>query len=300
MTRAITTALLRTTALGGLAMTAACATAPAMTAPDFSQPVAFGGFSAPESATYDAAADRYFITSMGVFGQDELNDGYISTLNPDGSVQSVRWSSSSDEVELRSPLGAAIYGGSLYVADGQNVRLIDLETGDQTSVLTVEDATNLNDLAIASDGTVYATNTGEQDMPDTWAIYRITSEGTVTTFASGEVLGWPNGVELNADGDVVTVGLGSTNLRVFSAGDGSLLETVALPSAGNDGLIVLEDSYIVSSVFDGTVVEVTGDGETTVLAEGLEAAASIGYDPTRDRVIVPQLFPNIVTFIDRE
>ena len=282
-------------AVSALALTAACATTPGMVDDAaLDGPVTFGGFIGPESAVYDAARDRYLVTNVGQFGPG--NDGYISAINPDGSVIERMWIAGGDDQALSNPLGSAIFGGSLYVADGPNVRLFDLETGAQTSVLTVEGSSGFNDLAIAEDGTVYATQTGTEDA-STWAIYRITSEGSASVFAEGEALGRPNGIEMDGDGNIVTVGLGSTTLTVFNPG-GDIVDTIELPVAGNDGLIVMDDGYIVSSVFTGAIVWAGKDGATEMLAEGVQSAASITLDPTRNRVVIPQLLVQSLTLLD--
>jgi sugar lactone lactonase YvrE len=259
----------------------------------------FGGLLSPESVTYDAARDRFFVTNTGadVFGP--TNDGYISVLGPDGRVLSPRWAAAGETQELISPLGGAIFGGALYICDRNHIRLFDLETGAQTGVLTVQGAQILNDLAIAADGTIYVTDTGGQD-PASWKVYRIVEDGGVSVFLEGEALARPNGLELDPAGNVVVVGLGSNTVQVFAAADARLLESHELPEAGNDGLIAFADAFIVSSVVAGAVYEIDrATGEARLIADDVPSAASIAYDPVRNRVVVPQLQASLVTFLPR-
>lgn len=288
--------VLRSAALAALTLTAtACATPPGGMAPmaEPGAPVTFGGFQGPESVSYDAAGDRYFVANAGAFGP--ANDGYISIVNPDGSTAERFWFQGSDETPLATPLGSYIHNGSLYVCDGQRIRVFDLETATQTSEITVDGSTFLNDLAIAADGTIYVSNTG---MAEDAVIFRITPDGTATRFVSGEAIQQPNGVDLDTDGNVVVVSIGTENLKVFSAADGSEVASYALGFAGNDGLIALEDSYIVASVTTGNVLEVNkATRAVTVLASGVTSAASIAYDTTRNVIVVPQLQAQSLTLI---
>lgn len=283
--------VLRGAAIAALTLTAACATTGTTggAAGGAAGVASYGGFNAPESVTYDAAGDRYFVANAGAFGP--ANDAFISIVNPDGTTATRQWVAGSDEKPFAQALGTAIHAGSLYVCDGNNIRLFDLETAAQTSLITIEGAQFLNDLDVAADGTVYVTDTGSG------TIYRVTTDGTATPFVTGEMQ--PNGLELDADGNVVVVGIGSPALKTFSAADGSLISEVTLPEAGNDGIIVLPDAKIVSSVTTGKIFEVANDGTITTLAEGIPSAASIEYDSRRDRVVIPQLQANTLTFVDR-
>ena len=280
-------------------LTAACATL-STSLDDAAAPIAapaglvtYGGFTGPESAVYDAAYDRYIVTNVGVFGGP--GDGYITTLTPEGAVIERAWIASSEDAPLDNPLGSAIHDSKLYVADGASVRIFDLDTAAPLDVLTVERSTGFNDIAIAEDGTIYATETGQND-PATWNIHRIAPDGTSSVFASGAVLAQPNGIEIDAAGDIVVVGLGATDINVFSPA-GLLIRTIALPVNGNDGLVVLDDGYIVSSIYTGDVMRAHADGSVETLTHA-DAAASIALDTSRNRLIIPQLLVHSVTLLD--
>ena len=290
---------IRTAALAGAACAAltlaACATSDTedMADPPMTAPMTMGGFTVPEGATYDAEHDRYLVGNAAAFG--EANDGYITALNPDGSVQALRWVAASEDQELRNPLGVATHAGALYVVDTPYVRRFDLETAAPLEPYLIGGAQILNDLDVDADGTVYVTEMGSQE-PESWAVYRISPDSEVTEFARGEELDRPNGVEIGNDGRVILAPVGEANLVVLGM-DGAVEETIPLPSAGNDGLIVLEDSLLVSAPGGGTIVRVYPDGTTETIAEGLAQPASIGFDPTRNVIIVPQLGQHAVTLV---
>src|SRR5690606_14746346 len=135
-------------------------------------PVVVSGFSTPESAVYDPEYDRYLVGNVGAFGPD--NDGSISSVTPDGEVAH-DFTRGSDEAPLANALGAAVHDGHLYVADSPFVRVYDLATRTQVASHEVPGAGLLNDVAIASDGTVYVTDMGGEE-PDSWAVIMIRSE----------------------------------------------------------------------------------------------------------------------------
>ncbi|MFA7595207.1 MAG: hypothetical protein WCY92_02535 [Novosphingobium sp.] len=262
------------------------------TAPVAAQPHSFGGFQIPESAVYDERRDAYLIASMG-----DGNAGYISIVNPDGTLWQRDWlAHGKDGVELVRPFGSEISNGILYVADTPFVRSFDVASGKPLRSVRVEGATVLNDLAIAGDGTVYVTDTGDRNNSIPGGIHRIAPDGTVSGFVSGEDVANPNGIVIDASGNIVNVAMASSRLFVRSP-DGKLLQSIDLGHERNDGIIALEDgSFIVSSLGGGTLLRVGTDGSVSPLAD-VDMPASIGFDTKRHVVIVPQLRRNSVTLV---
>lgn len=257
------------------------------------------GFSTPESVVYDAEWDRYLVANVGAFG--DANDGFIAALYPDGSVQDMGFIRGAADAPLNNALGTAIYDGWLYVADTPFVRAYDLETGKHIASYEVPGAALLNDVAVDDEGAVYVTDMGTDD-PETWAVHMITPDGTVSEFARGADLARPNGIEIDALGRVVVTGVASPMLVMLSPLDGLVEQTITLPDGGYDGLVVLPDGYIVSDPFGPAIYRVGMDGISTPIADGknIPSPASLGFDPTRNRLLVPQLQANTVTLLDLE
>ena len=67
----------------------------------------YGGFRFAESIAYDAERDLYVAVNAGV-AQDVIpNDGYISLINPDGTVHTLKWIGvNRDGLTLNHPLGS--------------------------------------------------------------------------------------------------------------------------------------------------------------------------------------------------
>lgn len=121
------------------------------------------GFKTPESVMYDANADVYLVSNINV---DDIptkkdNNGFISRLNPDGTVQNLKWiAGGANGVTLHAPKGMAIVDGTLYVTDLDTVRKFDLTSGAALGEIPIEGTTFLNDLAADADGAVYVSDTG--------------------------------------------------------------------------------------------------------------------------------------------
>ena len=62
--------------------------------------------------------ERNLILAMNRGNADGSDDGFVSLINPDGSVHTSKWiGANRDGLELRDPIGSAISNGVLYTAD---------------------------------------------------------------------------------------------------------------------------------------------------------------------------------------
>lgn len=298
------TALFVTT-LGALGATATAeaqnGSEPFMAGTPLEQPAnvrTYGSFRFAESISYDADRDLYVIVNAGI-AQDLIpNDGYVSLLNPDATVHTLKWIGvNRNGLELNHPLGSDIMNNMLYVADGDTIRWFDMDTGAPSGSYTIPGAGRINDIEVAADGTIYATQTGGQE-PASWRIYRITPRRTSEVFVEGAPLNLPNGVAFDGDGNIVVVNIGDNAVLSFSP-RGRLVRTEHAVDAGNDGLVVLEDgTKYVSSVRMGTVSRIRPGEDAELVAWGIPTAASMAYDSKRHRLLIPMNNWDAVTFVD--
>jgi sugar lactone lactonase YvrE len=184
----------------------------------------YGGFRFAESISYDAQRDLYVVVNAGIAQDVVPNDGYVSLVNPDGTAHTLKWIGvNRNGLTLNHPLGSDIANGLLYVADINVVRWFDMQTGEPRGSVVVEDALRFNDIEVAEDGTIYATQTGTQDSAS-WRVYRITPSGDASIFVQGAPLNLPNGIAFDGDGNVVVVNIGTNDVLTFSA-EGELVKT---------------------------------------------------------------------------
>ena len=254
----------------------------------------FGGFHFAESCSYDPVRDLYVAPSAGNRGDGTENDGYVSLINPDGTVHTLKWIGvTRDGLTLNHPLGSDIINGLLYLVDRNVVRWFDMSTGEPRGSAEVEDAISFNDLEVTEDGTVYMSQTGTPER-----IYRLTPDGGSSIFIDGPPLNRPNGVAFDPDGNIVVVNAGNSDILTFSPA-GELLATEQSLDPRNDGLVILEDgTKYVSSVGIGTVARIRPGQEPELIASGIPSAASMCYDPSRERLLIPMNSGYALAFVD--
>jgi hypothetical protein len=263
----------------------------------------YGSFNFSESCTFDP--DKNLIVAMNAANPRsannplEPNDGYVSLLNPDGSVHTSKWiGATRDGLTLVHPLGSAVQGGTLYVNDGNMIRTFDLKSGMPKQAFEVKEAVNLNGIGVAADGTMYASNTGNATQPENkQRIYKVTASGQSSVFIDGAPLNLPNGVAVDGDGNVVVVNIGSNDVQTFDK-TGKLIKTEHAKESGNDGLVVLPDgTKYVSSVRYGSVSRIRPGKEAEVIAEGIPSPASMCYDSKQKQLVIPMNANNALAFI---
>ncbi len=281
----------------------------------------FGSIYSAESCSYDATRGVIVVPNRGVPQNVQTNNAWISFINHDGSVHTARWigiQSAGDAralltppLVLNEPYGSDIVGGILYLADRDGgtrpdeasvavIRKFDMTTGAPAGEIRVPSSPWLNDLAVAADGTIYATNTGAGGQsPDekTWQVWKVAKDGTVSVFVQGPPLRQPNGIALDPQGNVVVVNIGNTDVMTFSPA-GKLLKTEAAAQAGSDGLVIMRDgTKYVSSVVNGGVSRIRPGAPAELIAKNIPSAASMCYDPGANQLVIPMNANNGLAFI---
>jgi streptogramin lyase len=242
--------------------------------------VTVGGFSESEAVRHDPVTDVYLVANINGDATEPDDDGFISRVSPDGEILELRWiDGAAGDFTLNAPKGMTLRDGLLFVADIDVVRAFDRETGAHVDDWPIEGAVFLNDLAVATDGTLYATDTGAN------TLYRFEGS-TPVVVASGEEFGDPNGVD--TDGDGVVVVLWSGGVKRVDPETGETTDLVAPEGPQIDGIVLLADgSYVVSSWSRSAVLRIHPDGSITPVLDPVEQAADIGFDEGRNRILVP-------------
>ena len=282
----------------------------------------FGSIYAAESCSYDPSRHLIVVPSRGVPQDVQVNNGWVSLINHDGSVHTARWigvqnpgdqrTRSKPPLILNEPFGSDIVNGVLYVADrdggtaGPNdptisvIRRFEMASGAPSGEIRVEASTGFNDLAVAGDGTIYATQTGafgQNPDPTSWQIWKILPNGTASIFFQGAPLRQPNGIALDQQGNIVIVNIGNADVVTFST-DGKVLRTEAAAQGGNDGLVILKDgTKYVSSVVNGGVSRIRPNQPATLIAQNIPNGASMCYDIEANQLVIPMNANNALAFV---
>lgn len=257
------------------------------------------GFMTPESVLYDATNDVYLVSNINGTPLGSDDNGFISRVNPDGSIVDLKWIDGEDEeVFLDAPKGMAILDDELYVADINVVRVFNSNTGEMVRSVDITGASFLNGVAASSD-TVYVTDSGlDANFEDTGTdgIYKVMGDQYETLVLSTE-LNNPNGVTVHADGQQLMVAAFGGNGIYHVNADGTFDQTATLPEGSLDGLVwETNDEVMLASSWDAEAIyRVNHDsGETNVLFSDLPAPADIGLDTERNRLLVPLFNDNAV------
>src|SRR2546430_1800003 len=121
------------------------------------------GFKTPESVKYDAQLDLYFVTNINGHPSVKDNNGFISRVRPDGSIESLEFVSGGRAgVVLHAPKGTAIVADTLWVVDIDALRGFNKRTGAPVATVDLgrRGAKFPNDVAVGPDGALYVTDTG--------------------------------------------------------------------------------------------------------------------------------------------
>jgi hypothetical protein len=281
----------------------------------------YGAIYSAESCSYDPSRNVIVVPNRGVAQNVQTNNAWISFINHDGSVHTARWvgiqnpgeqrSNMTTPLVLNEPLGSDIANGVLYVADRDGgtapndpavsvIRKFNMQTGMPAGEIKVDKSTGFNDIEVADDGTIYATQTGAGGQnPDatTWQVWKITPQGAASILVQGAPLRQPNGVAIDNQGNIVVVNIGTADVQTFSP-DGKLLKTEQAAQPGNDGLVIMKDgTKYVSSVVQGGVSRIRPNQKAELIAQNIPNPASMCYDAGANQLVIPMNANNAMAFI---
>jgi len=250
------------------------------------------GFNTPESIYYDKKRDVYLVSNLNGGSHEKNGKGFISRITPGSGgtyeTQAKFIDGEANGVTLNSPKGITVSDNTIYVADIDVVRMFDASTGAERGEIAFPDATLLNDLATGANNIVYVSDTGvtpEWKTNGSDAIYVIEDKKVKLLLADKEKLKDPNGLLAGAGGVWVTTGTGELYWVSDSGKQGELKK---VSGGGNDGIALAPDArLLISSWQDQAVYLGKPDGSFGVEVSGLESPADIGFDCSRNQLLIP-------------
>jgi glucose/arabinose dehydrogenase len=241
--------------LAALALCVACA--PAATAPDAPAPVRLeqawrlAGFANPESAALSGDGSFLYVTNVNGEGEAKDGNGFISRVSTDGRMLEREFARGLD-----GPKGIMLGGDALYVADIDQLVVVDAATGAVRRRVSASGAQFLNDLTFAPDGQVLIADSGGA------RIYAVRSDAAVV-WLEHELLGSINGFLPEPERLIVTTMAG----RLLAIDYETRAITVLAEGLGDaDGVASLGDGRYLVSEWPGLMHVVTpGGAHTTIL-----------------------------------
>jgi hypothetical protein len=252
----------------------------------------------PESVYLDEGSGYLFVSQIDGQPNEKDGKGRISKLGLDGSVVTADWFTA-----LNAPKGLRSFGGTLWVADMDEVIGIDIAAAKETARIKIDGAQFLNDVATGADGTVYVS-----DMMGN-KIYAIKDNKT-TVFAEGDQLEHPNGLFVEGE-RLIVGGWGSPIAADFSTKTPGHLFSLDLktkqktlitkqPLGNIDGVEQeARGGYLCTDYLAGKVIQVAQDGTSRVVRTFKPGLADHAFLYAQgDILIAPHMNENMVGAYD--
>jgi len=239
------------------------------------------GLTIPESACYNKKENTIYVSN--IVGMHNIKDGvgYISRLSDKGVLLQKEW-----VIGLNAPKGICCTKKSLFVTDIDRVVEVDLKTGQIKKSYQNSKSKSLNDATVASDGTVYISDSGGD------CIFRV-GKDSLEVFLQSADLERMNGI-LAADRLLY---LGSKNNMITVSQKTKAITVVAEGVGYLDGIVKIGRNKFVTSDFKGMVQYIEPGKIAELLLKTTNVpinAADLGYIPSKDLLLVPTFNDNKV------
>ena len=232
-----------------------------------------------ESVLFDGAGKTLYESNIDGQPWEKDGKGSVGKVGLDGKIIKVDWVSG-----LNAPKGLGMYKNNLYVADVDNVVVIDIATASIIKRVPVEGADGLNDISVDKNGKVYVTDS------KAGKIYVLDQDKFVLFADNYKGL---NGV-LARGSDVFAVAAGAL-WKIDAAKKAVKLAEGMEPAV--DGVEQVANNEFLVSVWNGIIYYVKADGKVQQLLDTRDQksnTADIGFDPKTRTVYVPTFFKNSI------
>jgi hypothetical protein len=236
-------------------------------------------FKTPESVLYYTALDIVFVSNMGDVRDAKTGDGFIAQMNLEGEIVDMNWITG-----LNDPKGMAIQNGKLYVADINELIVIDIANASIIEKHLVADAKFLNDVTANQNETIFVSDMRDQRI---YALMNNKFESWLQNDNLENVNGlWAENGKLYAgNAEVWEIDIKTKKMKELFG-----------RTQGIDGLIKLSDGNFIFSNWPGRI-HISNEGNITTLlnrAQKQHNTADIDYVPAKKIILVPTFFSNTV------
>jgi hypothetical protein len=253
----------------------------------------------PEGTYYYPKENVIFVSSVVGDELEKDGEGWISLVSPAGEILDAKW------VEgLNAPHGMRSYQNQLWVADIDELVVIDIPSATVLSRLPISGAEFLNDVAISEAGQVFVSDTLTNHI---YVVDANDESYPVGIFAEGSTLESPNGLFVDGE-QLLVAGWGNItdpttfdvdvpgNFFALNLSSAEKQQITTTPLGNLDGIEQdAQGNFIVSDYVAGTISVINSqDGQPYLWVSGLESPADISFLP-EGLVVVPSLTANTVT-----
>jgi sugar lactone lactonase YvrE len=247
----------------------------------------------PESVIYHPGSDSLYVSNVNGSPDAKDGNGFISRLTDEGDIAELRWLEGFD-----APKGLALRDDTLYVADIDDLVVVDINSKSIIKRYPVSTAKFLNDVAIDQQGRVYvsdmATNEIYRLADDTFALWmadpNLEAPNGLLIEGNKLIVGsWGNmtdGFATEVPGHLKTIDLDSRDIQ--SLGDGTSVGNLDGVEADGRG------NYLVTDWMNGRLLLISPNGSSETLIEFEQGSADHTVMPEKNLVIIPMMMQNDV------
>ena len=234
----------------------------------------------PESVLFDS--DNKVLYATNIDGTDPWakdGKGSVAKVGLDGKVIATEWISG-----LHAPKGMGLYKGKLYVADLNELLVIDIAAGKIEKRIVVTDAVGLNDVSVSKSGIVYVSDSKAKKV-------FIVKDGVSELLL--DTLKGPNGVLIRGDDFYLLDAGGMFKMNK----DKTLTKITDGMEGGTDGIENISGNDFIVSCWQGVVWYVNADGSKEQLLDSRpdkKNTADIGMDAKNKIIYVPTFWRNTI------
>jgi DNA-binding beta-propeller fold protein YncE len=209
-----------------------------------------GGLANPESVALSRDGSFLYVSNVSGEGEAKDGNGFIARVSTDGHMLQRTFA-----VGLNGPKGVVLRGDALFVADIDQLVVIDASTGAIRRRLPVPGAEFLNDIAVAPNGDVLAADS------NTKRIY-VAHDGQISVWLEHDLLRAVNGLLPERNRLVVTTMAG----RLLAVDYRTRAITVLAEGLGDgDGVAALSGGRYLVSEWPGVMHVVAPDGSNQTI-----------------------------------
>ena len=235
------------------------------------------GLFEPESVAIDEERGMIYVSNVVGYGKN--GQGYLSRISMSGRVVDEKWIEGLD-----APTGLAVHGDTLYFADYDQLRTVDLTTGELTaSYPAPHEKPCLNDVAAADDGRIYVSASCIK------TVY-VLEGGSLRPLIEGrDALNFVNGIYVARD----MILTGGWQIWIWDRESGEAMANGPVTRQADihdiDGIAWDGEQFIFSMVNDARLWRLAASGEAAPISEEAYHAVDFQYDHVTGLLVMPRI-----------
>ncbi len=237
----------------------------------------------PETVVYDPSNKVIYVTNYDVYTRSgPVGMQAISKMSLDGAIDEAQWLAG-----LFNPVGMAISGDRLYVAERRSLVEIDITEAKILGRHSPPQPVFLNDLAIDPDGSIYISDSGKG------AIYKFSSGAFEEWLVGGEIAR-PNGLHVH-QGKLIVGNNGDGSLKAVDLTTKEINTIITLGAGIIDGVETDGEGNFLVSHWEGRLYRITPDSRKEKILDTTPPeinCANFEYVIEENLLLVPTFFDN--------